>query len=300
MLLSALGTAACTPAHSRQPAPVPPSPAAATPGTSKPAAGSDCGAIASPPTGWPSWVLGHWVQEDGTGSETWTAAGPALLGVGFATTSAGTSWFEVLIITEVDGVLTYTAIPGGQYHVDFSLAESDAESVLFANPAHDHPQRIRYRRHGEALSAEIESTQGGSRRWAWQPAETSPAAVLEEADRRFAADSAARGADAWAAVFAPDGLMWRRGRPLIVGPEAIRASLQPAFAEHLLAWQPHTSVLSPAGDMGFTIGCYQRQRRSPASPPAREEVGTYLTIWRRQADGTWLAVFDTGIPNTSR
>jgi ketosteroid isomerase-like protein len=246
-------------------------------------------------------MLGHWVREDGTGSETWMAAGPALLGIGFATTSAGTSWFEVLIISEVDGVLTYTGIPGGQQAVDFPLVETGAENILFANPAHDHPQRIRYQRHGEALSAEIDSTEHGSQSWTWKRAQSSPAAVLEDADRRFAADSAARGADAWAVVFAPDGMLWRRGRPPIVGPEAIRESMQRAFSdpESLLAWEPYTSALSLAGDMGFTIGCYRRLRQRPASPPAQEGSGTYLTIWRRQADGSWRAVFDTGIDNTS-
>jgi ketosteroid isomerase-like protein len=245
-------------------------------------------------------MVGHWVREDGTGSETWLAAGPALLGIGFTTTRAGTSWFEALIITEVDGVLTYTGIPGGRQAVDFPLVEIGAETILFANPAHDHPQRIRYQRRDGMLLAEIESTRAGSERWVWQRAELAPVVVLADADRGFAADSAARGADAWAAVFAADGVVWRRGGPPAVGPQAIRERMQRAFSdpEHLLAWEPHASGLSPAGDMGFTIGCYQLLRRKPATPPAREATGTYLTIWRRQADGSWQAVFDTGIAST--
>lgn len=246
-------------------------------------------------------MIGHWVRENGTGSETWMAAGPALLGIGFATTSAGTSWFEALIISEVDGVLTYTAIPGGQQAVDFPLVEAREESVFFANPAHDHPQRIRYERRAGALSAEIESTRHGSERWAWQRAELGPAIVLEDADRLFAADSAARGADAWAEAFAPGGVIWRRGSPPIVGPEAIRESMQRLFSDpqRLLVWEPHTSALSPAGDMGFTLGCYQLLRQVPGSPSAQEGSGTYVTIWRRQVDGSWRAVFDTRIENTS-
>jgi ketosteroid isomerase-like protein len=243
-------------------------------------------------------MLGHWAREDGTGSETWMAAGPALLGIGFATTSAGTSWFEVLIISEVDGVLTYTGIPGGQQAVDFPLVETGAESVLFANPAHDHPQRIRYQRRSEILSAEIESTRRGSELWTWQRAEFTPSVVLEDAERRFASDSAVRGADAWASDFAAEGVLWRRGRPPIMGPEAIRESMQRVFSDSqsLLVWEPHTSALSPAGDMGFTLGCYQLLRQEPGLPPAQEGRGTYLTIWRRQVDGSWRAVFDTGLP----
>jgi ketosteroid isomerase-like protein len=242
-------------------------------------------------------MLGHWVREDGAGSETWLAAGPGMLGIGFATTDAGASWFEALIIDDVNGTLTYTGIPGGQRAVDFSLVESGPMSVVFANPAHDHPQRIRYQRRDDMLLAEVESALHGREQWAWKRAEPAPATALEDADRAFAADSATRGAEAWAAVFAPDGVHWRRGRPPAVGPQAIRESMQRAFAdpEILLSWEPLGSALSPAGDMGFTTGCYQLQRRKSGSPSVREGGGTYLTIWRRQADDSWQAVFDTGI-----
>jgi ketosteroid isomerase-like protein len=282
-LFTAMGMAACATGPASTPVPAPIAPAAA-----------------SPPANLPTWMIGHWVREDGTGSETWVAAGPALLGVGFTTTDARTSWFEVLIITEVDGVLTYTALPGGQKAVDFAVADSGPESVGFANLAHDHPQRIRYRRRGDTLLAELESARGGSELWTWQRAEpapaASPAASVNEADRRFAADSAARGAEAWAAVFAADGVKWQRGRPPLVGPDAIRESMQRAFSdpEVVFTWEPHTSALSPAGDLGFTAGRYRLVRRS-AGGPVEEGSGTYLTIWRRQADGTWQVVFDTGV-----
>ncbi len=288
-LFTAMGMAACATRPASTPAPAPIAPAA------------------SPPANLPAWMIGHWVREDRTGSETWVAAGPALLGVGFTTTAASTSWFEVLIIAEVDGVLTFTALPGGQEAVDFSLAESGPESVGFANPAHDHPQRVRYRRRGDALLAEIESARSGSEQWAWRRAEpapaasstASPAAPVEEADRRFAVDSATRGAEAWAAVFAADGVKWQRGRPRLVGPDAIRASMLRALSdpEVVFTWEPQTSALSPAGDLGFTVGRYRLVRRRAAAAPVEEGAGTYLTIWRRQADGAWQVVFDTGVPD---
>lgn len=304
MLLVALGLAACAPASAGAPAVASPTgirkaPAPHPPGSASPAAESRCAATSSSPAGLPSWMLGHWVQPDGTGSETWLPAGPALLGVGFATTRDGTSWFEVLSITDVNGALTYTAIPDGRQSTDFPLVDADVTSVSFANPAHEHPQRIRYQGHGETLLAEIESERRGNQRWAWRRAAISPAALLEEADRRFAADSDVRGADAWAAAFASDGAVWRRGHPPIVGPEAIRERMQRVFSNAVLVWEPHTSVWSPAGDMGFTIGCYESRPRGAAPSPARAEIGTYLTIWRRQADGSWRAVFDTGIAHGS-
>jgi ketosteroid isomerase-like protein len=304
----ALGTAlamtACAPAPARAPAPAAPGAAAGEPrpaGLSELGDGKGCGLDAMPAADRPTWMLGHWVREDGRGSETWLAAGPGLLGIGFVTTNAGASWFEPLIIEEVGGVLTYTGIPGGQQAVDFALVESGPMSVVFANPAHDHPQRIRYQRRDDMLLAEVESALQGREQFAWKRAEPASATALEDADRAFAADSATRGAEAWAAVFAPDGVIWRRGQPPAVGPQAIGESMQRAFAdpEILLAWEPVGGVLAPAGDMGFTVGCYQLVRRKPGLSPVREESGTYVTIWRRQADGSWKVVFDTGIASPS-
>jgi ketosteroid isomerase-like protein len=275
-------------------------------------AGDGCDPDALPAAGLPAWMIGHWVQEDGPSSETWVAAGAGLLGVGFATTSEETSWFEVQIMAELNDVLTFTAIPGGQYAVDFAQTENGAsgengengasgehgeDEIWFANPAHDFPQRIRYQRIGDTLLAEIYGSTQGREQRAWERAERQPAVALEDADRRFATDSAARGADAWADAFAADGVLWRRGRPPTVGPDEIRDSMQRAFADagSVLAWEPHTSVLSPAGDMGLTIGCYRMLRAQSGASPARAEIGTYVTIWRRASDGAWKAVFDTGM-----
>jgi ketosteroid isomerase-like protein len=245
-------------------------------------------------------MLGHWVRVDGTGSETWVAVGPTLFGVGFSAMSPGRTWFEALSISDVDGVLTYTAIPGGQQAVDFGLAETESETILFTNPAHDHPQRIRYQRRGDTLVAEIESTHGGHQQWFWQRAELASTTVLEEVDRQFAAESAGQGAEVWAKMFAADGVTWQRGRPPVTGADAIRESMQRVLSnpEIQLAWEPDAGALSPTGDMGFTVGRYQLLRRGRASPAVQMETGTYLTIWRRYADSSWQAVFGTRVPDS--
>jgi hypothetical protein len=51
----------------------------------------------------------------------------------------------------------------------FDLIESGAQSVRFANPAHDFPKRIAYRRDGDVLSALIDdgSDSGQQMSWRW-------------------------------------------------------------------------------------------------------------------------------------
>jgi ketosteroid isomerase-like protein len=62
-----------------------------------------------------------------------------------------------------------------------------------------------------------------------------------------------------------------------------------------LAWQPAYAMSSGDGDMGWTTGPWQWRR--DASRPAPEITGDYLTVWKRQPDGTLKVVLDAGIPH---
>jgi ketosteroid isomerase-like protein len=66
--------------------------------------------------------------------------------------------------------------------------------------------------------------------------------------------------------------------------------MTPTLTSGRLAWAPIASGKS--GALGFTVG-------KATFTGARPEDGwrsTYVTIWRRQPDGTWKVLFDTGRP----
>jgi hypothetical protein len=65
-----------------------------------------------------------------------------------------------------DGALAYLAQPGGRAPVAFRLAAREGTSATFENPTHDFPQRIRYVRAGETLTATI-SAMDGSNAMSW-------------------------------------------------------------------------------------------------------------------------------------
>ena len=81
--------------------------------------------------------------------------------------------------------------------------------------------------------------------------------------------------------------MWNGAR--IEGP-AIRATIAKTFARGVLRWAPVASGVR--GDVGFTLGTFSF---APAAG-GKGGHGSYCTIWRRQADGAWKVVFDTGRP----
>ena len=120
--------------------------------------------------------------------------------------------------------------------------------------------------------------------------------TLLDLDVAFMQDVAAGGAEAWTSYFAEDGRMFAADG-WVVGREAILEHMTAVFSDSTLAlrWKPDLADVSMIGDMGYTIGTY---RLSTGSGATRSDVvvGTYLTIWRKEADGTWKVAVDIGNP----
>ena len=114
-----------------------------------------------------AFLAGCWALERGgrTVEEHWLApAGGSLLGVGRTVGGGKTLEFEFLQIREEDNGLFYVAKPSNQPEASFKLTAHSADSVTFENPTHDFPQRIIYRRSGDALFARTEGTTNGRTR----------------------------------------------------------------------------------------------------------------------------------------
>jgi hypothetical protein len=59
-----------------------------------------------------------------------------------------------------DNTWIFTAYPAGQEAAIFRAVSIGEVSVVFANPDHDYPQEIRYRRQGKQLFASISLLNG--------------------------------------------------------------------------------------------------------------------------------------------
>ena len=126
------------------------------------------GARAQPPIESLAWMAGCWERPrpDGRIEEHWMAPlGGTLLGMSRTVAGGRTVEYEFIRIATVDGVLSYVARPSGQAEAVFALASIDGATVVFANPSHDFPQRIGYRRNPDGtLTAWIEGTIEGTPR----------------------------------------------------------------------------------------------------------------------------------------
>lgn len=112
-------------------------------------------------------------------------------------------------------------------------------------------------------------------------------ASLVAAERAFAADASSRLVhDAFLAVLAPDGVLFRRTP--VNGPESLAA--RPMAATLDLRWTPIYAETAADGLLGFTTGPSTVGQRG--APPAG--TGFFVSVWRRSESG-WRLALDCGI-----
>ncbi|MBI1795891.1 MAG: nuclear transport factor 2 family protein [Candidatus Eisenbacteria bacterium] len=62
--------------------------------------------------------------------------------------------------------------------------------------------------------------------------------------------------------------------------------------QSVLAWEPAFAEVSGAGDLGWTTGPWQFAGRRAQEPTA---FGHFVSVWRRQGDGSWRVAVDLGV-----
>jgi ketosteroid isomerase-like protein len=115
----------------------------------------------------------------------------------------------------------------------------------------------------------------------------------EQAFSRMAAEKNTR--DAFMAFIADDGLLFRPGA--VNGKKwMLEHPVPPSDKRPLLAWQPILGMTAAAGDMGFTTGPWEAKPDINDAKPSA--YGHFVTVWKKQPDGSWKFVVDLGISHT--
>lgn len=113
------------------------------------------------------------------------------------------------------------------------------------------------------------------------------AAEVRTAERGFAASMAARDRAAFESFISAEAIFFG-GQRAMRGKAAVVAGWSRYFEGERapFSWEPEVVEVLDSGTLALTSG--------PVRDPQGRQIGTFNSIWRREADGRWRVVFDTG------
>lgn len=123
---------------------------------------------------------------------------------------------------------------------------------------------------------------------------------LMELEREFSRHSEQVGSNkAFLDYIDDDAVLLRSNRYPVEGRDKITELFNRPDTGFVLTWEPSFAFVSRSGDLGYTYGIYQSESISPEGFPVVNK-GTYVTIWRKNKEGKWKFVLDTGNPGLER
>lgn len=98
--------------------------------------------------------------------------------------------------------------------------------------------------------------------------------------------------------YAQDAAIASPGAPLATDAQSRKAALEPLTRDPNLNMEFASDRIqvSNSGDLAYTRGRFTMQSTEPATNQVRTDRGTYLTVWKKQEDGSWKAVEDFVTP----
>jgi len=114
---------------------------------------------------------------------------------------------------------------------------------------------------------------------------------LMNTDREFSKMSAEKGMKtAFIEYLDSNGVLLRPNHLPIAGADAIDFLIQQNDTDFTLTWEPSNGAIARSGELGYTYGVYALR------PSVKDTViyGTYVSIWKKEQNGTWKYVLDSG------
>lgn len=98
--------------------------------------------------------------------------------------------------------------------------------------------------------------------------------------------------------YAPEAALMMANMKLVQGNE-IKGLLKEMMADPNFSMKFDTQKLEVAasGELGYSRGAYVLTMTDPATKKAVREAGKYVTVYAKQADGSWKIVDDVSTPD---
>ena len=97
--------------------------------------------------------------------------------------------------------------------------------------------------------------------------------------------------------YAPDAIIATAGRPAAKDGRAVSKAIKDDLADpnFKMSLSHEKTEVAASGDLAYRRGSYKITATNPQTKKAEYSEGTYLTVFRKQADGRWKVVEDFGV-----
>jgi ketosteroid isomerase-like protein len=117
-------------------------------------------------------------------------------------------------------------------------------------------------------------------------------AVLLATDSLFSKLSAEKGMGSACLVYmAEDASIFPAGENIITGRENIKKHFADVSPNTALTWKPLEAKIANSGELGYTYGISEFKFPDNNGHPVYRQ-GKYVTIWKKQTDGSWKFILD--------
>jgi uncharacterized protein (TIGR02246 family) len=118
--------------------------------------------------------------------------------------------------------------------------------------------------------------------------------ALKDNEAQWNKDYQAKDLEKIAAHYADDAVLIAPGTQPAIGKDAIHSALKQMVADNALSlsFQADRVDVAKSGDVGYTQGSYTLTLTDSATKKPINDKGSYVTVYKKQADGSWKAVSD--------
>ena len=123
--------------------------------------------------------------------------------------------------------------------------------------------------------------------------EAEQAAILKIDKEWASAASEGRDIERIVSFWADDATVFPPGFPAVVGKDAIRQYISESFKipGFSVGWESTEVTISPNGDFAYAVGKNHFSFNDSDGNPITS-YGKVVTVWRKEADGSWKCVID--------
>ena len=97
--------------------------------------------------------------------------------------------------------------------------------------------------------------------------------------------------------YAPDAIIATAGRPAAKDGRAVSKAIMDDLADpnFKMSLSHEKTEVAASGDLAYRRGSYKITATNPQTKQAEHSAGTYLTVFRKHANGSWKVVEDFGV-----